>query len=829
VAIVVQPGSSTGTIVPNVNVSNRALARPITTAIFGETIVVDAAKNPAFPGDPQLFPISLVRQANQTDGELAVLAVTSPHHVLFDAQGRRIDATFSVGDVAHYAFSMEGKQAVNLLMQVDRPAGSPLVEGGNVLIGMTLLALHPVFFPQLRDPNHGFSVDTASLLVSPIHFPSNVDPVEALFICELEDNAPTVREVEAALTAIGAKNRLRIVPEDVSRGDAWLQDQFQAGICHDSRGRSLQVVVHLPRLRRETSAIDAPNLARFVEQYFPSRDVGLVDDFWHRTIEATTLDRGVVRIDFRDSMAVSMAFRLVDFFWEWSLEVRRAIRPALDPLDAPPAMSTRIHAAGLLLAHIIQELARSSLSGSDKTKLQARVEVLAEMLRGIIARFPLATASQIRCRIHKRTGAPLLDATLAADALDKLHEKLSSLQDSVNYGGNVEIIPSRRGDPRRIVVGHTSDRPMDPELRRFLGLQASGTELVDIDTAWLKVGHVDELLTFVPYSSSAKGWACLRNSAELGATLLLEAARFHLGDPSLSFDGTDWKSVNPDVFMGNATKPKFVSQLLRGQSWEYRFDRAASPFPQMHPPKIYDALRGSFPLDKPFWELEAVVSVDELLEIERKSQVQREVEKQKLEPLAAQLTRELGVPILPIPALFDLPAGAGMETLLPNMVNMQVLGRTVLVPRPFGPRMHASDAVTVVRAALGSHPAAAKASVALIRTLGLDQPILNVRHHPSSDYDTPDVASVANTFPDTAPDAKDAFLRRNRTAFDANGKLKAGWQRLFVPERTVDIFELTTAAVLAAGGVNARFVDTWYYHIRHGGLHCGTNTLRRPT
>lgn len=825
--ISIGPNRSGATVVPNVNVRNRRLARPISTAIFSEQLVLDAAREPAFPGDPQLLPLSLKRQDNQTDGEMAILAVSSPHHVLFDAQGKKVKPEFEVAGAPFYAFSMDGVLAVNLLLQVDHPVGSPVVDGGNVLLTLRLFAMHPVFFPQLRDPDYDFVVDQATVLVSPVQFPSNIDPVEALFICDLEENAPTVREVEEALAWLGSSRLLRKVPADVCQGDAWLQDQFQAGVCSDSRGRSLKVVVHLPRLRRETSDIDAPNLARFVEQYFPSREIGLIDDFWQRTVEVDTVDQGVVRIDFRDTMAVSMAFRLVDFFWEWCLGVRRAVRPKLDPLQTPSEMSARIQASGLLLAHVMQAVQTSGLSAAEKQKLQERIGVLGEMFRAIVDRFPTLGFSQVRCRIRRRTGSSLLDATLSSANLDTFHKKLSLLQDSVNYGGNIEVVPSRGAEPRRLVIGHSADRPMDPQLRTFLGLQASAQDLIEVDTAWLKVGHVDELFTFVPSSTSPKGWACLRNSSLLGVQLLLEAARFHLGKPSLSLDQTNWETINPEIHMGDATQPKFVSMLLRGQYWEFRFDRTNSPFPQMHPPKTHDVLRGAVPMDKPFWEEEAAFKVDEFLHLEQRTKAQREVESQKLKPLQAQLTRELGVPVHAIPTLFDLPDGSGLETLLPNMVNMQVLGKSVLVPRPFGPRMQPADAVAVVRKVLGSDPAAKLVSWALIRNLGLDRPQLNIRNHPLSDYAPMRVGGVANSFPDTAPDPEAAFLQHNRTAFGASGELKAGWQRLVVPETTVDLFELTTAAILAAGGARPRFVDTWYYHTRHGGLHCGTNTLRR--
>ena len=69
----------------------------------------------------------------------------------------------------------------------------------------------------------------------------------------------------------------------------------------------------------------------------------------------------------------------------------------------------------------------------------------------------------------------------------------------------------------------------------------------------------------------------------------------------------------------------------------------------------------------------------------------------------------------------------------------------------------------------------------------------------------------------------------NRRHFDARGRLRDGWRRFELAETMVDIFELYIQAVAAELDVPVFWVDSWYYHVHAGGIHCGTNVLRRPS
>jgi len=70
--------------------------------------------------------------------------------------------------------------------------------------------------------------------------------------------------------------------------------------------------------------------------------------------------------------------------------------------------------------------------------------------------------------------------------------------------------------------------------------------------------------------------------------------------------------------------------------------------------------------------------------------------------------------------------------------------------------------------------------------------------------------------------------RANSGAFKPDGSLRSGWQRLTIPDNTVDLFEAAIYIQLESVGATPRFVDSWHYHIHGGEIHCATNVLRKP-
>lgn len=71
-------------------------------------------------------------------------------------------------------------------------------------------------------------------------------------------------------------------------------------------------------------------------------------------------------------------------------------------------------------------------------------------------------------------------------------------------GGNIEGLPVSEQHPYgRVIVGSTL-KNRQPQIYKFLKNQKIQGELIELDTDWLQVGHVDEIISIVPTANSYK-------------------------------------------------------------------------------------------------------------------------------------------------------------------------------------------------------------------------------------------------------------------------------------------------------------------------------------
>jgi hypothetical protein len=236
------------------------------------------------------------------------------------------------------------------------------------------------------------------------------------------------------------------------------------------------------------------------------------------------------------------------------------------------------------------------------------------------------------------------------------------------------------------------------------------------------------------------------------------------------------------------------------------------------------------------------------------------LDKAVLEPSRELLNRELGVPVLPIPVLWDqvpdLSEYAEGKTrtptssFSPDCANLQLLNGHLVVPKPYGPRMRASDAVTAVRAVMkgvaGLEAARARVGPRLVAQRRMAQETYWVQRRDGAVDLSPsgivrrsygglrDLDDLADVFRDSFPGESRAQVTRrlsraNGGLVDGRGLLRREFSRVVVRDGMVDLFELFIAAVVDQLGLTLHFVDSWYYHLHLGQIHCGTNVLRRPS
>ena len=130
-------------------------------------------------------------------------------------------------------------------------------------------------------------------------------------------------------------------------------------------------------------------------------------------------------------------------------------------------------------------------------------------------------------------------------------------------GGNLVVSPPLTGYPfGRLIVG----QGMHPTMKKFLRDQrvqvSTKGRLIEVDTSWLRVGHVDELVAFVP-SRSDKGFKLVLPDPQAGMELL----RSIPADRAL-FHGEDSSEVAGQV---SAAGPRFLEDYTRhfsSRTWQ---------------------------------------------------------------------------------------------------------------------------------------------------------------------------------------------------------------------------------------------------------------------
>lgn len=758
-------------------------------------------------------------------------------------------------------------------------AASPLLESPSAAANPRELQLRLIGTEAGMAP---VTLDTGVFEVPRLFILDDLAPAERLYIAEAvkEENEGSIRDVEA----VAAKARVPVVrvPVDVNMGDLWMQDQFQLAWCRTPKGPR-RFLLHLPRLRANSTVLGiSANLAPFVAQHFPSKDLGLIEDFWKRQFEITDV-RGVKEwMQFEDSqvpyLEMGRIFRTRLMLLQTASDlVRRLNLPDSDGEKRELASYVEAGKVGVIDAMgqipLLQSLASSLLR---RAATAATTPAAAAALRAQRSALPARVASamgslrQPRPEVLALPVSPNKKVEIDATEADRLFDRLEIVHDSLNFGGNLECSPPLPSATMgKIVIGHTGADgcKADPDLLVYLAGQGA-QPVVTVDTSWLKVGHVDEMMSFVPHASSPSGFATVRASSLLGIQLLRNALIVYRNDLSVSDDHQPGRTIPPAGRLTTRGKHP-VTMMLRGRYW--RHIHPVGAFEPNEPPEIFREhsallqpnVSGTAASDLyrpgPF----AATADDKvgvrhypaamsLIEFEiAQSAGNDAIEERFLAPLGAQLGSAFpGVPALRVPVLYDdprrLPVGDGtfehdfrrsVGAFLPNAANMQVLGNTVLVPKPYGPRMRPDHAGPVIRASLAQTWPDFKVprlDAHWFASRGLDEVRLWVRAEKYNQMagNASAVAALAKWFQDgfaagtALADIEKQIRLANPRALDADGSLKTGWQQVTIPEKTVDLFEACTVAVLQSAGVDVVFVDSWLYHIQAGEIHCGTNVLR---
>ncbi|MCC7508749.1 MAG: PKD domain-containing protein [Planctomycetes bacterium] len=113
----------------------------------------------------------------------------------------------------------------------------------------------------------------------------------------------------------------------------------------------------------------------------------------------------------------------------------------------------------------------------------------------------------------------------------ELQRRFGTVNSSLNYGGNIEVIPPHTGRAwGRVYIGggngfrvgttQSATEYMDTTNRQYFDANYIQGTHVEVTSEWLAVGHVDEFTMFLPAPNTTRGYACLIASPDLGASVL---------------------------------------------------------------------------------------------------------------------------------------------------------------------------------------------------------------------------------------------------------------------------------------------------------------------
>src|SRR5690606_98399 len=241
------------------------------------------------------------------------------------------------------------------------------------------------------------------------------------------------------------------------------------------------------------------------------------------------------------------------------------------------------------------------------------------------------------------------------DEAEELDSKIFSQHDSTNYGGNIEVTPPLPNAPfGKILVG--SAFRMDGDLVRFLATQQK-QPVISIDTSWLDVAHVDEVVCFVSnvrnhdnaffYASPGLAMEIMRHAFDL----------YRQGLPS-GHPGDMYRPLTTGAYRTTDHGNHPVTKLLRGKFWWHHHPQGVVH--PVEPPKIYRRMAEYYNIFAAPYEAgersydryyDAGISIKELLYFG--SFTNEYIEEQYIQPMKEHLSGEApGVIEIPLPVMF---------------------------------------------------------------------------------------------------------------------------------------------------------------------------------
>ncbi|MFG1942107.1 protein-arginine deiminase family protein [Nonomuraea sp. NPDC048826] len=627
----------------------------------------------------------------------------------------------------------------------------PLVRGpggdGDLLVEAVTLPGAPgfpadeVLLEVLRHgPDGGLSANGATLpiRIAPFLMMSNLRPAERVYVtysvAATFETTPFIQDLAEAIRSVYGPAAAPLDPDDpvVTPGpvgmllvldgdeyvDFWPQDAFELGYSVGPRGW----------MRVAVSSPEGGKLTGWLKRTFPEPGAGLFADLLPTDAKESADKGGNLEL----SPPVGAGTPALP---------RGAAGPAV-PAQGPAPFGKIIVGEGDLPAFELPECLAMDLDAGGSARVRQAFAQAGFPLRPSVVFSPLAPGPG--WRIHDQT----------------------------SKGPRVfHVLPGTGRLHVRYVRG------LRPDHRRFLVAQGA-QDLLPLDTSWLTVGHVDEIVSVIPGDPSGSGSQVLVASPAVALELLREAVHLH------------------------ETEGAGLTAMFRGRLWRKPGQSALSPATMTARQVLSSFERTNEELNNRLLAVEQRLC--DGLRLGTEDVVQAPVLFHRLD---TGVPHQLGM-------ITGDDVQRRTTALIPNLANVLVLGRTVVAPRPEGPRMAVADVARVLDA-LDVPPLAPD------RLAGL-------RGHWYWAGAFTRAADLAGTFGVTADQILGAPENQRPGLFDANGMTVEDWARVWIPEDDVDLFEAYLLGVLSPLCLRVRFADAWTYHLIAGGVHCATNVQRVP-
>ncbi len=718
--------------------------------------------------------------------------------------------------------------------------------------------------------------DTGQFTIAPFLLMDSNLPVRKLYISNASWNTPTTTEVRDTVRPWSLP--LIEVPVSLTDNDVWHQDQFQHAYLQGAGQNMQELIVHLPRMRTNNFSFQSRsrNLASFVNNYFPSDDIGIFTEFWNRNFEVRTVSGSPFLLNFRDTKELNAnLYEVINLINKINTEASGLSRTWVKYIV------TNWYDCRLDILDLINRYARfvDRLIASRPSPVTQAVG--SRMIRRIRNRYTIINRTS---RIILGRGIEIIIGTsrgiLDRTNINKIFAKYTQIHSSSNYGGNIESTPPVANAPLgKIIIGSTTLRNgsefMDPDLLKLFSYQRK-QPIIEINTTWLRVGHVDEVVSIIPVRPASTNFSVFNASPRIALLLLQNIATLYISGlpanhPLRTTRNRFFRNTLDSRITMSGNHP--VTRMFRGHAWEQNDNTSDLPKIFIQLALAYQGITviGDQPAAGNASNIGLVPDEDDVLypadisvldalyaeEDDNNLSCNEFIDRTFVAPIRNQLQRDLpGKNIYQIPVLFDRVHTTSdwnanreeykVSAFSPDMANLQYVNGHLLIPRPYGPRMLTADAIQIVRETLisvGLSSAARRIGQTLIARYALHRGIYWVEKCEQLEL-TDDRGNVIGRyggiktqddvielFKDSFPSATPAQLRQqiinpNIRNFSRARILRNRVNRFVIIDQMIDIFELYTSAICEEAQVTPHFIDTWSYHVGEGQIHCGTNVLR---